>query len=120
VSALDLAAELRRHRLLAIADAEDRHAGLPDFVRHARRVLGNDRFRPAGQDDRLRREHGDGLGGVLEGVDFAISAHLAHAAGNQLRHLRAEIDDEDLVVCASDLLMEFRLVHRRSRRKAGK
>ena len=84
------------------------------------RVLVSDRCRAAGQDDRLRREPAKASGGVLEGMDFAIDARLAHAARDQLRHLRAEIDDEDLVVCASDLLMEFRLVHRRSRRKAGK
>ncbi len=31
-------------------------------------------------------------------MDFAIDASLAHAPGDQLRDLRAEIDDEDEVV----------------------
>ena len=39
VPALDLAAELRRHGLLAVADAEDRHAGLEQLLRRARRGL---------------------------------------------------------------------------------
>ncbi|EXI75357.1 MAG: hypothetical protein AW07_01258 [Candidatus Accumulibacter sp. SK-11] len=31
-------------------------------------------------------------------MQFAIDLLLAHAAGNQLRHLRAEIEDEDLLM----------------------
>src|SRR5436305_8422936 len=119
VSALDLAAELRRHRLLAVADAEHRHAGRPNLIRHARGVVGDDRFRPAGEDDRLRRQLGDGIRGVLEGMDFAIDPRFAHPAGDELRHLRAEIDDENLVVRAGDFLMEFLLVHRCSAAKSG-
>ena len=38
VAALDVAAELRRHGLLAVADAEHRHAGLEDRLRRARRA----------------------------------------------------------------------------------
>ena len=37
VPALDLAAELRRHGLLAVADAEDRQVGLEQLLRRARR-----------------------------------------------------------------------------------
>ena len=39
VTALDLAAELLRHRLLAVADAEQRHARLIDRGRGERRIL---------------------------------------------------------------------------------
>ncbi len=39
VPALDRAAELRRHRLLAVADAEHRHAGVEDRLRRARRYV---------------------------------------------------------------------------------
>ena len=31
-------------------------------------------------------------------MDFAIDARLAHAPGDQLRDLRAEVDDEDEVM----------------------
>ena len=41
------------------------------------------------------------LVGRLEGNDLAIDARLAHAAGDQLGDLAAEIDDEDGVGCAS-------------------
>ena len=50
-------------------------------------------------------------------MDLAVHLRLAHAAGDELRHLRTEIDDEDLVVRASDFLVVFRPVHRCSRRK---
>ena len=36
--------------------------------------------------------------GLLEGHDFRIDALLAHAARDQLRHLTAEIDDQNLVM----------------------
>jgi hypothetical protein len=118
MAGLHLATELRGHRLLAVADAEHRYAGSPDLVRGTWRVLRHDRFGPAGEDDRLRGKLGHRLAGVLEGMDFAIDARLAHTASDQLRHLRPEIDDEDLVVRAGDFVVEFLLVHRRSRRKA--
>ena len=36
--------------------------------------------------------------GLLERHDLAIDALLAHAPRDQLRHLRAEIDDQNFVV----------------------
>ena len=48
VPALDRAAELLRHRLLAVADAEDRHARRIDRGRRERRALLEHRGRPAG------------------------------------------------------------------------
>ena len=105
---LDGAAELRRHGLLAVADAEHRHARLEDALRRARRGVARHRFRPARQDDALRLHLAKSLFGRLEGHDLRIDALLAHAPGDQLRHLRAEIDDQDLVVglrhggCLSD------------------
>ena len=35
---------------------------------------------------------------ALERRDLAIDARLAHPPGDELRHLRAEIDDQQLVV----------------------
>ena len=62
--ALDLAAELLRHRLLAVADAEHRHAGLVDRLRRERRILveHRGRARPRGSrraaaSRRRRRPH---------------------------------------------------------------
>ena len=98
MAGLDLAAELDRHRLLAIADAEHRHAGLEDRRRRQRRVLVEHRSRTAGQDDAFRLHLAKGGFGFLERHDFAIDFLFAHATGNELRDLRAEIDDQNLVV----------------------
>src|SRR5262249_33694908 len=51
--AFDLAAELRRHRLLAVADPEQRHAGIVDRLWRERRILVEHGGRAAGEDDRL-------------------------------------------------------------------
>ncbi len=93
--ALDLAAELFGERLLAVADGENRHGRLEDFFRRARAARFRRRGRPARQDHRLRLQPLKRLGGSREGMDLAIDAGLAHAARDQLRHLRAEVHDED-------------------------
>ena len=54
MAALDLAAELVRHGLLAIANAEHRHAGLIDRRRRKWRFLVEHRSRPARKDDPFR------------------------------------------------------------------
>src|SRR3546814_17759716 len=61
VGALHHAAQLRADGLLAIADAEDRHAELEDDARRARRVAAGDRGGTAGENDALGREGGDAL-----------------------------------------------------------
>jgi hypothetical protein len=91
-------AELLRHRLHAVADAEHRHAELEGRLRRARRRLLVGGHVAAGQDDALRRELAhEGVGDVV-GVDLAIHLRLAHAARDQLRVLRPEIEDQDPVV----------------------
>jgi hypothetical protein len=40
----------------------------------------------------------EGVGDVLERVDLAIDVQLAQAAGDQLRDLAAEIDDQQAFV----------------------
>jgi hypothetical protein len=57
---------------------------------------------------RLAREH---LFGVLDGRDLAIDARLADAPRDQLRHLRSEIDDQNLVVMQGNGVMERILRH---------
>ncbi len=97
VPAFGFAAELRGHRLHAVADAEDRHAAVVHRLRRARRIFFRRRLRPAGQDDSLRREFGDRGRIVIPRPDFAVDADLADAPRDQLRVLRAEIEDQDFV-----------------------
>ena len=95
MAAFDLAAELRRHRLLAVADAENRHARLVDRSRRQRRVVIEHRGRPAREDHALRPHRPERLVRLLERHDLAIDLVLADPSGDELGHLRAEIDDQD-------------------------
>ena len=67
---LDLAAELRDHRLLAVADAEHRHAGVETRSRRARRARIVHARRAAGEDDRLRLQPLEGFIGRVERERF--------------------------------------------------
>ena len=91
------AAQLVAHRLHAIADAEHRHAELEDEIGRARRGHMRDRSRATRQDDRARVEvpHLAVIDRI--GMDLAINAAFAHPARDQLRHLAAEIEDQDAV-----------------------
>ena len=88
-------AELRCHGLHAVTDAEQRHARLEHRVRRANflRVLHG--LRTAGEDDAPRRERGQLRGIDVEGTDLAVHPCLAHAAGDELRVLGTEIEDQD-------------------------
>lgn len=90
----DLAAEGLRHVLEAVADAERGHAELEDRGVEARSALLVDRRRTTREDDRDRVLLSDlgGRGGVRH--DLAVDAGLTHPTGDQLRVLRAEVDDE--------------------------
>ena len=81
--------------ICAVADAEHRHAGLEHDLRRARAAGLDGRGRPARQDHRLRLDALERRLGLLERDDLGIDAGLAHAPGDQLGDLAAEIDDED-------------------------
>src|SRR6185503_15901504 len=98
VAALDLAAELLRHRLLAVADAEHRHAGLVDRLWRERRVLCVHRGRSTGEDHCLRLHLLEGLLRLLVRHDLGIDLLLPHPPRDELGDLGAEIDDQDFVV----------------------
>ena len=82
VAALDPAAERGHHRLLAVADAEHRHAEHEDLGVGAGAPGVGDAGGAAGEDDGLRAEGGE-EGGIhaVEGVDLAIDAGLAQRGG---------------------------------------
>ena len=99
VTALDFAAELHGHRLLAVADGEDRHAQVERSFWRAGGILRCDAGGPAGEDHRFRIEacRQNRVGAVV-GVDLAVDAHFPKAARDKLRHLTAEIDNQDALV----------------------
>src|SRR5262249_29315120 len=95
---LDLAAKLLRHRLLAITDAEQRHASVVHHLRRERRVLVENGGGAPGKDHRLRLHFAEGFFGLLERHDLAIDLLLPDPARDELGNLGAEIDDQNLVV----------------------
>ena len=99
VAAFDLAAQLVHHHLLAVTDAQDRHAIVENLLRGAGRALARDAVRPAREDHGTRRHlaheiHRD----ILIGVNLAINIQFAQAACDQLRYLAAEVDDQKAVM----------------------
>ncbi len=76
---------------------EHRYAEFEDALRSAWRVAVGDRFRAAREDDAAGPEGADfGLAHV-PGMDLAVHAELAHAAGDELGVLRTEVQDQDAV-----------------------
>ena len=98
VPAFDLAAERGHHGLLAIADAEHRHAGIEHRLRRLRRARLMHAGRPAGEDDGPAAGPAERRLGLVERHDFGIDAGLAHPPRDELGHLAAEIDDQHAVL----------------------
>ncbi len=94
----DLAAELLGDRLHAVADAENRQAELEQPGRNFRTIAIQGRFRAAREYESTRAEITDLRELRIPGVNFAVNPGFAHAARDQLRVLRAEIEDQDPVV----------------------
>ena len=93
----DAPAELGGHCLHSVADAKHRHAELEYRFGRARRRLIGDRFRTPGKDYSAGAEGQDGSVTGIPRENFAIDADLAHAPGDQLRVLGAEVEDQDPV-----------------------
>jgi len=91
-------AKLCRHGLHAVADTQHRHTKLEDNLRRIPFLAGVHRIRPAGKDDAARVELANELFAHVERMQFAIHLLLTHAAGNQLRNLRTEIEDENFLM----------------------
>ena len=94
---LDLAAEVLGQELDAVADAQHRDAELEKGAVGQRRVLRIHARRAAGQDDALGLERGDFRGGRVVAQDHRIDVALADAARDDLRVLRTEIQDDNLL-----------------------
>jgi hypothetical protein len=95
VAPLDLAAELVRHRLHAIANAENRD---PEMEHRFGCLVGGFFVHAGmapGEDDALEQTVGrvvtDPFVGHIAGMHLAIDMRLAHAPGDELGDLGAEI-----------------------------
>src|SRR6185436_10310374 len=98
LACFDLAAELLRHGLHAVADAEHRHAELERRLGSLAGRFLVSRHVAAGEDDALCAEAAHEVVGDVVGMDLAVDLGFANPPGDQLRVLRPEIEDEDLLV----------------------
>ena len=93
--AFDLAAAAVRDVLGAVADAQHRQPALHAVQVELRGVRVPDGAGAAGQDDTL---HGVvQLRHLIERKNLAIDVQLPQAAADQLGHLGAEVEDQDLI-----------------------
>src|SRR5437899_1027829 len=97
---LELAAELQRHGVHAVADAEHRYTQLECEVGRTARVGIGNRLVTAGEDDPARREVAHEPVAHIPGMHFAIHAGLAQPARDELSDLGTEIENQDFVVHA--------------------
>ena len=91
---IDATAELLRHQLHPVTDAERRHAELEDLRIDLRRALGVHRGGTTGEDQRDRVPPPQLLRARAMRDELRVDTCLAHAARDQLRVLAAEVDHE--------------------------
>jgi hypothetical protein len=89
------AAECVRHELHPVTDAEHRHAGFIHLGLAMRRPRFRHRLRPARQDDTDGVSLADLANRGVERQNLGIYGQLAQTTSDQLRKLRAEIEDYD-------------------------
>ena len=115
-----LPAELGGHGVQAVTDAQDRHVQFEYDLGGRGPVDGGGGFRPAREHDAPRGEAADVVLVCVPGQDFTVHPDLADPAGNQLRVLRTEIENQDPV--EMDVVLHgcsFRVRVRMSKSAAG-
>ena len=91
VAPLDHPAELGRHRLHAVADAQHRDTEPPQRVGRTQLLVFVSAGMAARQDHPFGGEVAQELFAHIAGMDFAVHMGFAHPAGDQLGDLRAEV-----------------------------
>jgi len=106
----DLAAEVVRDELAAIADAEHGHARIKKRGIDVRRVLKIDTVRAAGEDEadglhceKVRKRRRVGL-------DLAVNAAFAHAARDELVVLAAKVQYDDGLMVHIEILLPYPII----------
>jgi hypothetical protein len=90
----DLAAELIGQQLHAVANPQDRHAGVEGGRIAARRALLVDAGRAAGEDQGAGLSITDRVPRRRAGDQLAVNAGFAHAARDQLAVLRTKVQHQ--------------------------
>ena len=91
---LDLAPELVGHELLAVADAQHRHAEIEEPRIALGRLVPVHALGAAREDDGPGREGADGVEGERARMDLAVHARLADPTRDELSGLRPVVEDE--------------------------
>ena len=86
------------HQLHAVADAKHRHAHLEERRIAERRAGFRHALRAAGKDHADGAPRRDCRGGCVERQNLAVHRQFAQASGDELRILRAEIENDDGLV----------------------
>ncbi len=97
----DFAAQIMRHRLHPVADAQNGQAEVIDSFVYLRRPLVIDRRRPAGEDQPDRIPRLNDFQRRVIGQNLAVDMALADAPGDELRVLRAEVQHQHQFAAAS-------------------
>jgi hypothetical protein len=95
---LDRAAQLRRHGLHAVANAQHRHTEFEHDLRCARCLVFINRIGSAGQNDAAGCESANIGFRHVPRMQLAVHMRFTHATRDQLGILRTEIEDEDFFV----------------------
>ena len=106
----DLAAEVVRDELAAVADAEHGHARVKERGVDVRRVLQIHAVRATGEDeaDGLHRKKVRKRRGV--GLDLAVNAAFAHAARDELVVLAAKVQYDDGLMVHIEILLPYPII----------
>ena len=115
--ATDGSTELLSDQLGAVTDTEDRDPEFVDRWIERRCTLDVHALGPTRQHDRRRLAFVELGGGDVVRDDFGVDLQFAHSAGDQLRVLRPEIDDDDGVPLGGLRLNQD--VHRRAALAVG-
>ena len=91
----DLAAERPRHQLMAVADAQHRHPQREQPRVDLRRARLVHRRRTTAEDDPGRTPGPELVRAQVVRNDLGVDVRFPHTPRDQLRVLRAQIDDED-------------------------
>ena len=103
----DRAAKRADEVLHPVTDAEYRLAGFQQLRRQVRRIRRHHALGPASKDERARIPLFDFRPWRIVGQDFGVDVLFAHAPGDELAVLRAEVEDDDGFLRG---LLRYRLV----------